>query len=62
MTKKDYQKIASIIKDRVGLQRTDWYTEMFMLASDIARMLQEDNPRFNREKFLITCGVISGAK
>ena len=61
MTKKDYEKFANLIKVRT-IQRVDWYTEMFMLASEMAKIFQEDNPRFNREKFLIACGVISGTK
>jgi len=61
MTKKDYEKFANLIKGRT-IQRTDWLTELLMLANDMVKIFQEDNPRFNREKFLTACGVISGTK
>ena len=62
MSKKDYKKFATIIKNRVNIQRTSWNAELFMIASDMAKAFQEDNPRFDRSKFLIACGVLDGNK
>ena len=61
MSKKDYIKIAGIFKDR-NTQRTDWNTEMLMLATDIARVLREDNENFDESIFLRSCGFIDEYK
>tara|TARA_R100000234_G_scaffold111171_1_gene84012 strand:- start:592 stop:777 length:186 start_codon:yes stop_codon:yes gene_type:complete len=52
MTRKDYIKIAKILKttELEAHKRAS-------LAVSFASMLREDNPRFNVEKFLNSCGV-----
>jgi len=51
MTSKDNVKIAEIIRNRTDLGvRT-------AIAREFALMLREDNPEFNRDKFLKACGV-----
>lgn len=66
MTKKDYNIIAEAIAESV-----DAYAWLFERdpAGDIARMalrdvalsiadtLEADNPRFDRNRFLVACGV-----
>lgn len=56
MTRKDYQLIAEVFANfgkMVELEET--------IGADIARVLadalQGDNPRFDRERFLIACGL-----
>ena len=48
MTKKDYQKIAELIS--LGVEPVKFVYELM----DI---LEDDNPRFDRKKFLIACGL-----
>jgi len=56
MTRKDYQLIAEVFANFgqiIELEET--------IAADIARnlanALQADNPRFDRDRFLVACGV-----
>lgn len=48
MTKKDYIKIAAILQQR-GADRP--------IIDDFASMLAADNPQFDRDRFLVACGV-----
>lgn len=48
MTKKDYQKIAELIS--LGLEPVKFTYELM-------NILEDDNPRFDREKFLTACGI-----
>jgi len=52
MTRKDYIKIAKILKttDLAGPNRAS-------LAVSFASVCKEDNPRFDIERFLKACGV-----
>jgi len=65
MTRKDYVMIAGIIKDcnliptlnknkENGLIQADI---LFTVASQLAYKLEQDNPRFDRARFLEACGV-----
>jgi len=65
MTRKDYVMIAGIIKDcnliptlnknkENGLIQADM---LFTVASQLAYKLEQDNPRFDRDRFLTACGV-----
>jgi hypothetical protein len=65
MTRKDYVMIAGILKDcnliptlnknkEEGLIQADI---LFTVASQLAYKLEQDNPRFDRAKFLTACGV-----
>lgn len=59
MTKKDYEKIAAILKSR-HMRRTlsgDERQLMTLLAHDFADMLEEDNPQFDRHRFFEAAGV-----
>jgi len=50
MTKKDYQKIAELISLEVDGPGIDFIYKLM----DI---LEDDNPRFDRKKFLTACGI-----
>ena len=55
MTRRDYVAIAAAIKDageRFNMDGAGQY-----IASRLADMLVRDNPRFDRKRFLIACGV-----
>lgn len=62
MTRKDYQLIASTIKELTkGLESED-YLEHYVpvireLANNLADRLEIENPRFNRVKFWEACGL-----
>ena len=53
MTRKDYILIAEVIA-------TSWHTSAETkreLAVNMADALETDNPRFDRDRFLVACGV-----
>jgi hypothetical protein len=61
MTRKDYEAIAEVIKDA----RDYWCPDganladpcSLSIACGIAAVMQTDNPRFDRDKFLTACGI-----
>lgn len=72
MTRKDYELIAKVFKEiRNEFYRdmTDadtahgWDKNLFagvgvrILAENLAKELEQDNPRFDRQRFLDACGV-----
>ena len=60
MTKKHYVMIADEIrKQRGGGKTYDYEAEIILteLSKALSEKLALDNPKFNRAKFLITCGV-----
>ena len=53
MTRKDYVMIADVIA-------TSWHGSQDLkesLAYNMADALEADNPRFDRARFLVACGV-----
>ena len=61
MTRKDYVLIADAIKTQIELS-TKYEEEESRagaqnIAYDLAWKLSEDNPRFDRDRFLVACGV-----
>ena len=55
MTRKDYQLIATVLKN-FGLE--DYPTDdRDTIAYDLADALASDNPRFDRDRFLVAAGV-----
>tara|TARA_Y100000310_G_scaffold336887_1_gene422580 strand:+ start:966 stop:1163 length:198 start_codon:yes stop_codon:yes gene_type:complete len=61
MTRKDYIKIAEIIKDeyqhevaRCGADVPTW-SVVESIADQLAAYMAADNPRFDREKFVTAC-------
>lgn len=73
LTRKDYVMLAQAIKLSADYNRTqsermtaseeyrmshvDYLVEDQSVAINIATLLSEDNPRFDRERFLTACGV-----
>ena len=55
MTKKDYVAIAKVIHDNYGVSPSDVAREKIALA--LADVFKLDNPRFDRVRFLVACGV-----
>lgn len=56
MTRKDYVLIAAAIR---AADDGMCHITIRHLANELAAALAEDNPRFDRERFLIACGVQS---
>lgn len=64
MTKKDYEKIAGVLRLAIDcpVNENDMF-EVGMLADAkgiaivMAAMLAQDNPRFDRARFLKACGI-----
>jgi hypothetical protein len=54
MTRKDYIKIAKVISE--AWFHSHDYREA--IANNFADMLEEENPRFDRERFLVACGAL----
>jgi hypothetical protein len=73
MTKKDYELIAKAIRlqvdyniaqskrmtasEKYRLNHVDYYVENGNVALNLATLLQEHDPKFNRSKFLQACGL-----
>ena len=58
MTKKHFELIAVVIKDRKerGNGRGERKEVLEALANDFANRLQAENERFDKERFLKACG------
>ena len=60
MTRKDYVAIAErIAETRKYHERDEAVDALDFLARDLAQHMANDNPRFNRARFLKACGVQS---
>jgi hypothetical protein len=61
MTRKDYVLIAQAIKTQIELstkfEEEESRAGAKNIAYDLAWKLSEDNPRFDRARFLTACGV-----
>ncbi len=58
MSRKDYEAIAADIArsmDRTLSPHAE--AVLRMLARDLAGTFEADNPRFDRDRFLVACGV-----
>lgn len=67
MTRKDYELIAkAIYGSLIQSKSLDWqdlYAEQHRItARHIANALERTNPRFDRERFLTACGVLTNTK
>lgn len=58
MTKKDYVAVAAAIRAE-GEQVGACSMTIACIAARIARVFANDNPNFDRERFLTACGVQS---
>jgi hypothetical protein len=58
MTRKDYQLIADAINLSKWSSGNDIHLETIRtVAQDLATKLAQENPRFDRARFLTACGV-----
>ena len=57
MTRKDYQLIAGALKDALGAVDHPHRTGAVLAAQELAYRLRDDNPRFDRKRFLEACGL-----
>ena len=61
MTRKDYVAIAAALKFERDGYSPNWDTNLFRAHTDackaVSRAMAQDNPRFNRARFLTACGV-----
>ena len=57
MTRKDYVLLAESLKATIcALNKTE-RTGALLAANEISHRLQQDNPRFERKRFLEACGM-----
>lgn len=54
MTKKDFIRLAAIVK---AVHERDGYDSAHYLALELADLCAEKNKLFNKERFLTACGV-----
>jgi len=57
MTRKDYQLIAAALKDALSAFDHPKRAGAVLAAQELAYRLRDDNPRFDRKKFLEACGL-----
>jgi len=67
MSKKDYELIAKAIYGSLiqsgSLEWQERFTEQHRItARHIANALERTNPRYDRERFLTACGVLTNTK
>jgi hypothetical protein len=55
MTKKDFQLIADVLREA---EHTAAFDKMDAVREGFCRRLREDNPRFDRERFLRACTAL----
>ena len=66
MTKKDFELVANVLKAGrempIEIRETGkkYISHDDLVAEKMADELEATNPLFNREKFLVACGVIEG--
>ena len=57
MTKKDYEKIAEVLRTGVRpVQVEPWFTYM---VDRLCEVFQADNPRFDSERFKVACELVT---
>ena len=57
MTRKDYWKFAEMLKNTPHLHDDAAESMWERIVIRTANIFQEDNPRFNRERFYEACGL-----
>lgn len=57
MTKKDYIAIAEVLRElgNAGVRSFDSAEDCIAIAHAFADILQRDNPRFDRARFVLAC-------
>lgn len=54
MTKKDYIKLAELINDQTAIPSQQFICKEAFI-NGLCSILKEDNPRFDRERFIAAC-------
>jgi hypothetical protein len=59
MTRKDYKAIADVLNEQQKdfSEHDDGRMLLAIIASRLSQYMAQDNPRFDRSKFLTACGV-----
>ena len=57
MTRKDYVATADILETLVATVEGDALNAVFDAADEFAQMFANDNPRFDRTRFVNACGI-----
>ena len=61
MSRKDYIRLAAALRTSLHVPTVDDYSIQFRVVREVARALADtlaqDNPRFNRSRFLEAAGV-----
>ena len=57
MTRKDYELIAKVLKDFVG--DSGDVIDRDRIAYELSNVLAQENPRFDRERFLVASGYLA---
>jgi len=58
MTRKDYKEIASVIRRHRSEDTSGTMSgTLSMVADSLALVFQADNPRFDRARFFVACGM-----
>jgi hypothetical protein len=59
MTRKDYEKFARMLRNELNASGTskEFRSCVEYAAGVAARVFAEDNPRFDKQRFLTACGV-----
>jgi len=55
MTKKDFEKVASIFKYGYDLGDLKQYTIINLMLEEFCKVAEDDNPRFNKDIFIKAC-------
>jgi len=60
MTKKDFILISDVIREisAWALEKRDSRITYFAIVNALSRELQEENPRFDPNKFRTACGIV----
>ena len=56
-TKKDYKAIAGIIRNNYQVSTEPVKCCLRDMTDEIAQYFADDNPQFDRRKFIIACGI-----
>jgi hypothetical protein len=64
VSKKDYKKFAELIKNRldITLYPTNDLHTVLGIAYDMTEIFQRDNTGFDKQRFLLACGILDGSK
>ena len=58
MTKKDYELIAGVLNTEYTGYKLGWEREAIRITIiGLAEVFEQDNPKFDRNKFLEACGI-----